>query len=174
MLPYLNQGFPNSCVPLCQVVYKLPTVRLVLCCAVVPTGPFSLLCCFLRWLDQFVLCDGWELGSPADETGWQGLKSLEENAGAVSILGEREGQMSGKKWRLVETRKPRPWVWEGCTFAPVPIFLGGSPSPVSPFCVTLQCRPWESHPHHQSPGEWESGLCGPDWVSQRFLPKQSL
>lgn len=86
-------------------------------------------------------------------------------------MGEREGQISGKKWRLVETRRPRPWVWEGCTFAPVPVFLGGSPSPVNPFCVTLQCRPWESHPYQQSPGEWESGLCGPDWVYQRFLPR---
>lgn len=50
-----------------------------------------------------------------------------KNAGGkgLSQFAGREDIWAGTRWGLLKSGKPGPWVWEGCTFAPVPNFLGG-------------------------------------------------
>lgn len=51
-----------------------------------------------------------------------------ENAGGKGLsflVGREKDLWPGKKWGLLKSGKMGCWVWEGCTFTPVPIFLGG-------------------------------------------------
>lgn len=80
-------------------------------------------------------------------TRFEGLNGKCWREGAVSLCGERAGHMAWEEVGILERRRAGPWVWEGCTFAPVPIFLGGSQSchnAKEPFTFTfvLGCSLW--------------------------------